>query len=361
MSKKELYICYASSDYYARETGISLIGFLDNNPDYEHEVIFILDYGILDSNKEKLNGIVASHRKRIEYLPAKSILEDIQKELDLKDFRGSLATYSRAFIDKIMPEYVERLLYIDSDTVVVGSVSELKNFDMGEAVMAGCIANLECEQIKKKRYKLYSGNQIYITCGVVMFDLVNWRKADCYKMVVEILRKKKRLPTADQTVINNAIPERLLKVLPRKYNYASHFYHPRQEAKWLLAGHYLQKDEVDEAMSHPSIIHFLGGAVNRPWYENSQTRRKEDYFRYKVLSPWKDTPLYSDDEYYASLKTSSQKFGHWILMQKIHRSSYLFVRMIIDVRNGISRFVRKVLRKPSPPSEGIESIDNVLP
>lgn len=358
MNNKMLYVCYASSDYYARETGISMLGFFDNNPDYEPDVLFILDYGILPPNKEKLDSIAYSYGKHIDYLPAKTILEDIQRKLDLKDFRGSLATYSRAFIDKIMPEYVERLLYIDSDTVVVGSVSELRNFEMGDAVMAGCLANLECEKIAKGKYQLYSGNHIYITCGIVLFDLANWRKANCYQLMAVILRKKKRLPTADQTLINNAVPEKLLKVLPRKFNYASHFYHPKQEAKWLLSGNFLTKEEVEEAINHPAIIHFFGGAVNRPWYENCKSRRAADYLKYKIMSPWKDTPLYSFKDYKESLKGFHQKFGYWILQQQINRRSYYLVREIIDTRNAISNVCRRILKKPAPPSEGIEVVDN---
>ena len=357
MNHKLLYVCYASSDYYARETGISLLGFFDNNPDYEPDEVFILDYGILPPNKEKLNDIASANGKRINYLPAKSVLEDILQNSPLTNFRGSLATYSRAFIDKIMPEYVERLLYIDSDTVVVGSVAELKSFDMGDAVMAGCISNLVCEKIKKKKCELYSKNHIYISCGVVLFDLHNWRKANCFQMMMDILRRKKRFPTADQTLINNAIPERLLRILPRKYNYASHFYHPCQEPKWLLAGNFLTKKEVYEAINHPVIIHYLGGAFNRPWYENCKSRRKDDYHKYKILSPWKDTPLFSFKEYKSTIKGFHKKIGYWLFQQQINRRSYVFVKTIIDTRNVLSNMVKVILHLPKPPSEGMESLD----
>ena len=37
-----LYLCYSINDFYAREAGISMLSFLDNNPDYEPEEVHFL-------------------------------------------------------------------------------------------------------------------------------------------------------------------------------------------------------------------------------------------------------------------------------------------------------------------------------
>lgn len=359
MNNNKLYICYSSSDYYARETGISLLGFLDNNPDYEPEEIFILDYGILPPNKNRLNQIVEAYDKRIVYLPAQSILMKIQEDYNLSDFRGSLATYSRAFIDKIMPGYVERLLYIDSDTVVVGSVSELKDFDMGDAVMAGCVSELFTEQLTKGIFKLYSGNSWYITCGIVLFDLNNWRRLNCFEKITAILKIKKRFPCADQTLINNALPQSSLKRFPRKFNYSFHTYHPKQEPFWMSIGGVNTNNEINEAIENPVIVHYPGSPVNRPWYEGCQSRRANEYYRYKSQSPWRNDNLYSLNEYKNTLKGFSKNFAYFIHQQEINRSSYFFVRSLILLKNSIGRISRKILNRTLP-SEGKELCDSPI-
>ena len=359
MNKKFLYVCYASSDYYARETGISILGFLDNNTDYEPDKLFILDYGILPHNKEKLNGIAYSYGKRIEYIDAKPLLEKIQADFKIDNFRGSLATYSRAFIDKLMPEYVERLLYIDSDTVVIGSVSELKDFDMGEAVMAGCVSEGFTNRIRTGDLTLYSGNKKYITCGIVLFNLCNWRKNNCFHMISSILRKKKRYPCADQTLINNSIPESLLKHIPRKYNYIFHIYNKKQEPFWMRIGGINTPEEIKEAIDNPIVIHYLGSPVNRPWYDNCKSRRADDYYRYKQLSPWNSDPLYALSEYKKSIKGLHKKLGYWIHQQEIHRSSFAFVQTISKTRKVIGEIIRKINHTMPLPSEGIEEFDNI--
>ena len=63
-----MYICYSVNDFYAREAGISLLGFLDNNPDYKPDEIFFIDYGIHPANRGRLDGIAAHYGKRITYL-----------------------------------------------------------------------------------------------------------------------------------------------------------------------------------------------------------------------------------------------------------------------------------------------------
>lgn len=53
-----LYVCYSINDRFVREAGISLISFFENNPDYEPEEVFFLDYGIYPKNKQRLSSIV---------------------------------------------------------------------------------------------------------------------------------------------------------------------------------------------------------------------------------------------------------------------------------------------------------------
>ena len=348
--KDPIYICYASSDFYARETGISLIGFFENNPDYEPHTVFILDYGILQSNKEKLNSVASSYGKVIEYLPAKQLLEGIQKSLHLKDFRGSLATYSRAFIDRIIPDYVQRLLYIDSDTVVIRSISELNIFDMGEACMAGIVSELFSSMIKKGDLKLYSGNSRYYGCGVVLYDLNNWRTNKCYDKIINMLTIKSIYPCADQTLINNSLSEHLFCKLPRKYNYNTHIYSPHVEYDMLNKDGWNSKDEINDAIQSPVVVHYPGRPIDRPWYAGCKSRLKDFYLSYKEMSPWKNDSLFDIPK----ASSFSQKYNSFLHSLEINPSTYVVLVSINAVRKIVGNLLRSVgLIKPLLP-EGIE-------
>lgn len=359
MKPPKLYLCYSINDFYAREAGISLLGFLDNNPDYEPAEVFFLDYGIHPINKERLDSIATRYGKRITYLDGKPITDQVKWEFpNYKGWKGSMAANAKPFIDLIVPEYVERLLYIDADTVVVGSVAELRDFDMGEAVIAGTISNVEAPKLKKKKYELYSGNKIYMGTGVLLYDLRNWRKECCSQMMYSVLRKKKRLRLPDQTLINNAIPQRLMKVLPTKYNYVTHTYHPWQEYHWLRQYRVYSKQECHEAIEHPVVIHYLTGWGARPWHEGCLSHRKDDYLHYKALSPWKDSPIFPAYEDIHPPKGFNEKLYYWVLLQMNSPRPYWLVWLLIALYNSFFVIREKIMGNNDFPSEGKEDIDN---
>jgi lipopolysaccharide biosynthesis glycosyltransferase len=332
-----LYACYASSDFYARETGISMLGFFDNNPDYEPDTIIILDYGILENNKEKLNGIAAKYGKHIDYVDAKSIMDKVQKDLNLTDFRGSLATYSRAFIDKLVPDYVERLLYIDSDTVVVGSINALNDINMHDKCMAGIIHTGFYDGYHNAELSLLSGNTKYFGCGVVYYEIQNWRKLRCYEMIASTLGKKNDYPYADQSLINNAIPEKYLQKLPLQFNYTSHIYNANWEIKLLLQGGWYTKDEAQYAIDHPVVVHYPGSPINRPWYNGCLSHRKGDYEKYKEESPWCTDELYSLDEYVNKNKGLGGKYGVFLHRLKATSNHYEVYRFMFDLYASLGK------------------------
>ena len=128
---------------------------------------------------------------------------------------------------------------------------------------------------------------------MLLFDLPAWRRENCHQMIIDTLERNQiKMNWPDQNLLNNAIPERLLKPLPLKYNYVTHIYEPEWERKVLHTGNVYTEEEIEEAMQHPAIIHYLGGKImTRPWYKECHSSQCEAYYRYKALSPWKDAPL----------------------------------------------------------------------
>ena len=294
MEKPKLYICYSINDFCVREAGISMLSFLENNPGYEPEEVFFLDYGIHPYNKERLNEMAGRYGKRIEFLAAKPITDEVKRTFPhLRAWNGTMAPNAKPFMDKIIPPYVERLLFMDADTVVARSVEELLQLDMGGVALAAVPQNWDTDNIRQGKLKLYAGSTTYFNSGVLLYNLAVWRKADCHQMVLDTLQKVKYLFSPDQDLLNHAIPAHLQISLPLKYNYLTHYMHPRQEPKFLKKGHVFTKDEIEEAISRPVIIHYTGGYQNaRPWHEGCCSRQASAYLHYKALSPWKDTPLF---------------------------------------------------------------------
>lgn len=288
-----IYICYASSDFFSEPTGISIISLLENNKHLPISKIFILDYGISEINKNNFHTISEKYNVPFEFIRSKEIIEQKRDELGMSDFEGSMATYSRAFIDLIIPEYVDDLVYIDSDTIVAGDISEMAYMNMGGAVMSAIIG-INQYPLKggkeNSELNLLSGNTKYFACGVVRYSISNWRKKDCLHLICETCKKLKHFTNADQTVINNAIPESWIIPLHPRFNSWLHELPVCYAKVELSRGGFLSEQQIQEAIDNPTIHHYKG-PLFRPWFKGSLSRANDEYFKFKAISPWKDTPL----------------------------------------------------------------------
>lgn len=338
------------------EAGISMLSFLMNNPEYEPEEIFFIDYGINSANKEILNGIAAQYGRRITYLQGRPVTDVIKRQFpNLKSWSGTMAPNAKPFLDQIMPEYVERVLFLDADTLVMASIEELQQLDMRGAALAAVPQNMTSARVRSGGIRLYSGSNFYFNSGVLLIDLAVWRREDCHSKVIDILHKKKQLYTPDQTLLNNAIPARLQYQLPLKYNHLTHHIHPRQERYYLNIGHIHTAEEIEETIQHPVIMHCTSGNHQaRPWHEGCWSYRKEEYLRYKALSPWKDVPLKPDYwkmEQRKDFVNKGIKLMNWLASrQPSYRLSSLYMRIFW----AIVRWERKIMKRPPELGEGIE-------
>ena len=91
--------------------------------------IHILNTGI-DDDKKQVVLDMADDVFHIYFNDVTEYLKELEKRLPLRDYY-SYTTYYRLFLAEMFPEY-EKALYIDSDTVVLGDISELFDYDIGD-------------------------------------------------------------------------------------------------------------------------------------------------------------------------------------------------------------------------------------
>jgi|SRR5712671_1886111 len=151
----------------------------------------------------------------------------------------SAATYARLLIPDLLPNSVERALYLDADCIVVGDLLALWRFDMGKAAIAA-IHDPGGAQIEREIGIDVDG---YINAGVVLMDLTVWRRDNLAATAIAFVRTfNPRL--LDQTGISVACAGKIAYV-PDQWNFYSQ--KPRSPGQWL----------------EPSIIHYVGH--RKPW------------------------------------------------------------------------------------------------
>ena len=127
-------IVYSCSNEYAYLAGISLLSCLEKNTKLDDVCVFILDNNICDENKLKLTSIAKKYKISLTFINMSLFIQEISKNGMVKGHMSSsglsYATYSRLFIDELLPDNIVRVIYIDCDTLVVGNIGPLFSMDM---------------------------------------------------------------------------------------------------------------------------------------------------------------------------------------------------------------------------------------
>ena len=128
-----------------------------------------------------------------------------------------------------MPELLEseqKVLYLDTDVIVLQDLRELYEYDLEENLVAGvkAYAYPVPDDDEKERYKKKSGGKSlddYINAGVLLMNLYEMRKCNFVEQSMELVGKD--LPCQDQDIIN-ILSEGRRVTLPFKYNVCNIYY-----------------------------------------------------------------------------------------------------------------------------------------
>ena len=306
-------------------TSISLCSLFENNKDIEDLRITIMSSDVSEANIKKINDLAKCYNRDVKIIDASDQLESFAKSLDLKPFRGSYAVYASLILEEILPE-VDKVLMIDSDTLVVGSIRSLWQLSLEGNVMAAVPEiGLYSKISSSEDYDVLYKSDLYFNTGVILYDLKAWRENKIGNIISECIRKhNKEFKIVDQTILNLAINDKIYP-LELKYNYYTAVHGIKYKT---MRSHFPVKSvfsevEFSDAHSSPVIIHFVGFPFERPWFRKGQTPYKDVYISYLQKTSWKDEPLeeYKKNKNFVFLiydeisvflrKHSFYNFYHW--------------------------------------------------
>ena len=281
-------ILYTLNDKFVPQVSAGICSVGENNKDIEKINFYLMSLKITNDNKKKLkNFIKKKYNRDIIYIE----LDDLNKYFDFDfDTNGwNPIVLARLLLDKLLPSNLDRILYLDGDTIVRGSLKELWNTNMGDKIIA---ASIEPTIDKIRKSNLGLENKPYYNAGVLLVDLNNWRKYDAGKVVIDFYRKNNgKLFANDQDAINGSLNDKILTLSP-KYNFYNIFYQYNYKFLSKLCDFkYIDKSTYDDALKNPTIIHYLG--EERPWRTGNKHKYKNDYLNYLSITPWKNCNIES--------------------------------------------------------------------
>lgn len=287
-------IVYASNDNYARHLAVSMVSVFARNRNMPQITVYVISIGLSEESRKRLQVIARQYKRKLLFLD----LDDIESRFDYDiDTRGfDISAMGRLFAGQLLPQEVERILYLDCDTVAVRSLEELWNLDIS-GYLLGAVMEPTIYEAVKKDIGLGESDP-YFNSGVLLIDLARWRESQAEKRILDFYKKKEgRLFACDQDAINGALKGEIAS-MPPKYNFFTNY-------RYFGYGNILQhapsyssvtEEMFVEAKKRPVIIHYMGD--ERPWIRGNLNHYRKAYEKYLAMTPWRGNPKERGKELY---------------------------------------------------------------
>lgn len=283
----QLNVLYEFSDLYAPYAGVSIYSLLENNKVLDDIHIYVLDDGVTEKNKDRIKKITKLFNRTLCFINTQSI-ENMLIEYNVPKYKGSFSTYYKLFAMEYLPENVKTVLYLDSDTVVTGDLSELATMDLK---MAPCAMVLDPIFDKYKDILGIGKEAQYFNCGMGVFNVKVW-KEKCGKEILDLLKyKQSGFFIMDQDMINLLYHDEIIR-LPLKYNLTGAFALYSSKEIYRLYDYrsdtMYSKKEIDDAKRNPCICHYIAYQAGRPWESDNIHPMTPVFDYYLAKTPWRN-------------------------------------------------------------------------
>lgn len=187
----------------------------------------------------------------------------------------SKTAMGRLLLPEILPHQYQKIIYLDGDTQVWGSLQALEDCDVPKGQFLAAPDYLSIEQY-------LNGETLprYFNSGILKFNRDGWIGQEAFDLYIDLTRKKTRMKFHDQEVLNRLGKDKLIYI----------------NSKWNFPKQYLHL--LTPEMQQPAIVHFM--ANPKPWHGAYHPWTKNEYSSYQALKA--KSPVL--EKYYPKISSS---------------------------------------------------------
>ena len=228
--------------------------------------------GISGVEKVELESFIQSHNGQIVFYT----IDPKLIQLFPLGPSWTIAVYYRLLLFNLIPKEVGRLLYLDTDTLVLKDLSGLFSIDLNEFPLAAVYDNY----VKTRPELGIHEEGEYFNSGMMLIDLPVWNRTGVSEKAMAYLQQyPERIKFVDQDALNVVLKDNW-KRISEHYNFMFS-YVPYEAAKtWYQS----QLGEI-------CILHFT---LQRPWNMLCKNRYRELYLKFHKQSPGGRQPAITD-------------------------------------------------------------------
>lgn len=276
-------VVFSLDENYIQHFCVAVTSLLENNLKNIERIFLITDVGKKELLESTFSFILTRYKKEIIFLKFdNSIIKKFKVDSHI-----SQAAYYRLFLPEILPNDIDKVLYLDSDIVVNEYLGSLFHLDFKIDTSTKSIVNeLNIAPVKgEEELYLFAVSEVrwqnsdrlqsiglsgckYFNSGVLLINLRKWRAENITENLISIaLNYKDKLKFHDQDVLNIAF-ENYWGELNYKFNTVNLDF---------LEEKVYKKDYA--------IIHYTGGS--KPWHYRNRHPLKAVYWYYLWKTPYR--------------------------------------------------------------------------
>ena len=277
MNNSIINIVYCTDANYLEHVGVSITSIILNNKNHNiHFHIFLYDVSEEDKNKLKeISPLINLYSIPTDELDKYS---EIQND-KIKHINRSM--YIRLSVPRLLPDYVDKFIYLDADILCFSDISSILNIDIDSVVCAVTADSLDVNNMLQNRNRLGLASEKYFNSGFLYINTQNWKKFDTEDKANQILLSPQNynLIYPDQDALNIVL-QKQINFIDVKWNYLF---------TWM-------NDQEKESFFHnkqslPYFVHFTG--ARKIWYQEHTGIAQNIYCFYKHFTPWCNQSLKS--------------------------------------------------------------------
>jgi lipopolysaccharide biosynthesis glycosyltransferase len=257
-------------DRYARHLAVMLLSLFAHSsarPVHVH-ILIPADF----TERARLEAVLGSDAARVSFHAiADAPLRTLRQRPDL-----TAATYYRLLIGAALPAALDRVIYLDCDTMIRRELTDLWETPLDRMVAAA----VPDPGFFERQTLGLPDDAPYFNAGVLLIDLARWRAERIGEAAHAFAGENpERLTYQDQCALNWVLRDRWVTLDPA-WNVLT-----GTISRW-IDGHLDYANPLPPHAAAARIVHF--NAPGRPWLYMDEHPFKPTYLAYRARTPWHD-------------------------------------------------------------------------
>ena len=258
-------IVFTIDHNYVLPLCVALVSLFNSNVN-ENIKVYILSDDLSNDDKGNIKKSIKKFKREVEFITIDGTI--------YSDFKTgnhfTNAIYFRFLIPEIFKNKYEKVLYIDSDTLILDDLTNLFRIDISNFYL-GAVEHVEFDRFESLNLNQSKG---YFVSGTILFNIKRWNDNDINLKLINFLKENDSVSMPDQDALNVVINGEW-KHLDLRYAILTSLL-DAIDNNFLL--------EYKKSVESPIIVHFSGSS--KPWHFINRHKYKKEFNKFLKVTPF---------------------------------------------------------------------------